>query len=121
MPFWRYPTKGRVKFLCTKKRIFNANYTIMATEKDLKLAAIQQARPDLYAQVETGKMSVQDAYNEVKRVQLGLSEFRGKNTKKKEFATDFKRIIQLHNPRWEELVQEIKKAYPLTWREFIKS
>jgi hypothetical protein len=106
--------------LSFKKPIFIPKYTFMATEKDLKLAAIRQARPELYEQVAAGKMSVQDAYNEVKRAQLGLSEFRGKNTKKKEFATDFKRIIQLHNPDWEELVVEIKKAYPLTWREFLK-
>ena len=51
-----------------------------------------------------GDMSLQDAYNESKRIQLGLSEFRGKNSKKKEFATDFKRIIQLHNPSSEDLI-----------------
>ncbi len=59
-------------------------------------------------------MNLQDAYNEAQRLQLGLTEFRGKNTKKKEFATDFKRIIQLHNPSSEEFIIEIKKVFPLT-------
>jgi hypothetical protein len=92
----------------------------MATQKDIKLLTVKQSNPILYEKVVKGEMSIQDAYNETKRIQLGLSEFRGKSTKKKEFATDFKRIIQLHNPSSEELVVEIKKAFPLTWKEFLK-
>ena len=92
----------------------------MATQKDIKLESIKNANPDLYNKVVRGELTVQDAYNETKRIQLGLNEFRGKNTKKKEFSTDFKRIIQLHNPSSDELIEEIKKAYPLTWRQFIK-
>lgn len=92
----------------------------MASPKDLKILTVKNSNPQLYEKVMKGEMSIQDAYNETKRIQLGLSEFRGKNTKKKEFATDFKRIIQLHNPSSEELIAELKKAYPLTWKEFIK-
>jgi hypothetical protein len=92
----------------------------MATEKEIKMQSVKTADPVLYEQVVKGEVKLQDAYNEVKRVQLGLNEFRGKNTKKKEFATDFKRIIQLHNPSQEELIEEIKKAFPLTWKTFLK-
>jgi hypothetical protein len=92
----------------------------MASTKDLKILTVKKSYPKLYEKVMKGEMSIQDAYNETKRIQLGLSEFRGKNSKKKEFATDFKRIIQLHNPSSEELVVEIKKAFPLTWKEFLK-
>lgn len=93
----------------------------MAKEKELKLLTVQRLDPALYEKVLKGEMSLHDAYNEVKRVQLNLSEFRGTNTKKKEFSADFKRIIRLHNPSPEELVEEIKKLYPLTWKEFIKT
>ena len=92
----------------------------MSNSKDLKLLTVKKCNPELYDKVVKGEMSIQDAYNETKRIQLGLSEFRGKSTKKKEFATDFKRIIQLHNPSSEELIAEIKKAFPLTWKEFLK-
>ena len=92
----------------------------MATQKDLKILTVKKVNPELYEKVMNGQMSIQDAYNETKRIQLGLSEFRGQNTKKKEFAVDFKRIIQLHNPSPEELIIEIKKAYPFTWKEFLK-
>lgn len=93
----------------------------MPSDKELKLLTIKKSNPTLYEQVINGSMSLQDAYNETKRVQLNLSEFRGTNTRKKEFATDFKRIIQLHNPTAEELVRELKKAYPFTWKEFLKA
>jgi hypothetical protein len=92
----------------------------MPSQKDIKLLTVKKGNPELYDKVVKGEMSIQDAYNETKRIQLGLSEFRGKSTKKKEFATDFKRIIQLHNPSSEELIAEIKKAFPLTWKEFLK-
>ena len=92
----------------------------MAIQKDLKILTVKKSNPDLYEKVMNGEMSIHDAYNETKRIQLGLSEFRGQNTKKKEFAVDFKRIIQLHNPSPDELIVEIKKAYPFTWKEFLK-
>jgi len=92
----------------------------MANQKELKILTIKNSNPELYAKVVSGQISIQDAYNETRRIQLGLSEFRGQNTKKKEFAVDFKRIIQLHNPSPEELIIEIKKAYPFTWKEFLK-
>jgi len=92
----------------------------MPAPKDLKILTVKNSNPALYEKVMKGEMSIQDAYNETKRIQLGLSEFRGQNTKKKEFAVDFKRIIQLHNPTSEELIAEIKKAYPYTWKEFLK-
>ncbi len=88
--------------------------------QEFKLLTVKKLNPELYDKVMAGGMGLQDAYNEAKRQQLGLSEFRGKSTKKKEFATDFKRIIQLHDPTPEELVAEIKKAFPLTYKEFLK-
>lgn len=88
--------------------------------KEIKIQYIKSSNPELYNQVVAGKLSLQDAYNEAKRLQLGLAEFRGKNTKKKEFSVDFKRLIALHNPTVDELVEEIKKAFPFTWKEFIK-
>jgi hypothetical protein len=92
----------------------------MAKEKELKLLTVQKLNPELYEKVMTGEMSIHDAYNEVQRVQLNLSEFRGTNTKKKEFGADFKRIVRLHDPSLEEVIEEIKKLYPLTWKEHIK-
>ncbi len=89
-------------------------------DKQFKIQMIKNANPEIYSLYETGKLSLQDAYNETKRIQLGLSEFRGSNSKKKHFAVDFKRIMALHNPSSEELIEEIKKAFPLTWKEFIK-
>ncbi len=81
----------------------------MASPKDLKILTVKNSNPELYEKVIKGDMSIQDAYNETKRIQLGLSEFRGKNSKKKEFSTDFKRIIQLHNPSSDERFAEIKE------------
>lgn len=92
----------------------------MKSNKELKILTVKKSNPKLYEKVMNGDMSIQDAYNETKRLQLGLSEFRGQNTKKKEFTVDFKRIIQLHNPSPDELIAEIKKAYPFTWKEFLK-
>jgi hypothetical protein len=92
----------------------------MAGGKELKMLTVKKGNPELHEKVVKGEMSLQDAYNEVKRVQLGLSEFRGSNSKKKEFAVDFKRIMQLHNPTPEELIAEIKKAFPFTYKEFLK-
>ncbi len=89
-------------------------------EKEMKLLTIQKLNPPLYEKVMQGEMSVTDAYNEAKRQQLNLSEFRGTNTKKKEFSTDFKRIMKLHDPSPMELIDEIKKAFPITWKDFIK-
>lgn len=93
----------------------------MEKGKELKMLTIQKNNPELHQKVLNGEMSLTDAYNETKRIQLGLSEFRGTNTRKKEFATDFKRIMALHNPTQEELINEIKKAFPLTWKTFIKA
>ena len=92
----------------------------MATSKDSKLLMIKKHHPELHQQVVDGKMSITDAYNESRRLQLGLAEYRGTNTRKKEFATDFKRMMTLHKPTQEELIAEIKKAFPLTWKTFIK-
>jgi len=92
----------------------------MGKGKEYKMLYVKQNNPELHGKVVAGEMSLTDAYNETQRVKLGLSEYRGRNTKKKEFATDFKRIIALHNPSQEELIEEIKKAFPLTWKEFIK-
>jgi hypothetical protein len=92
----------------------------MKSNKELKILTVKKLNPELYEKVMKGDMSIQEAYNETKRLQLGLSEFRGQNTKKKEFALDFKRIIQLHNPSPDELITEIKKAFPFTWKEFLK-
>src|SRR5689334_17083594 len=90
------------------------NFINMPGEKEIKIQYIKKYNSELYEKVLNGSLSLQDAYNETKRIQLGLSEYRSKNTKKKEFAVDFKRIIALHNPSPEELIAEIKKAYPLT-------
>jgi hypothetical protein len=68
----------------------------------------------------TGEMSITDAYDEAKKIQSHLSEFRGPNTKKKQFATDFRRIIKLHDPSIEEVIDEFKRAFPLTWKEYLK-
>lgn len=92
----------------------------MAKEKELKLITVQKLSPELHQRVLLGEMSVNDAYNEVKRAQLGLTEFRGPNSGKKNFATDFKRIVKLHDPTPDDLVSEIKKLFPMTWREFLK-
>lgn len=92
----------------------------MEKGKELKLLTIKKANPELHQKVLDGIMSLTDAYNETKRIQLGLSEYRGTNTKKKEFSTDFKRMMTLHDPSPEELIAEIKKAFPLTWSTFIK-
>lgn len=93
----------------------------MAKQKEYKLLTIKKADQKLYEKVMNGEMSLHDAYNEVRRVQLDLSEYRGTNTKKKEFIVDFKRIIDLHQPTPEELIAEIKKAYPFTWQQFLKN
>lgn len=93
----------------------------MAKEKEAKLLTIQRLNPILYQKVMNSEMSITDAYNETKKVQLGLSEFRGTNTKKKEFATDFRRIIKLHDPSIEEVIDEFKRAFPLTWKQYFKS
>lgn len=93
----------------------------MAKEKESKLLTIQRLNPALYEKVMKGEMSITDAYNETKRIQLGLSEFRGTNTKKKDFATDFRRIIKLHDPSIEEVIEEFKRAFPLTWKEYFKA
>ena len=91
----------------------------MSKQKELKLLTIKRENPELYEKVMNGEMSMHEAYNETRKKQLNLSEFRGTNTRKKEFATDFKRLIDLHDPTTEELIAEIKKAFPITWREFI--
>lgn len=91
----------------------------MERGKELKMLTIKKHNPALHQEVLEGKMSITDAYNETKRVQLGLSEYRGTNTKKKEFATDFKRMMTLHKPSEEELIAEVKKAFPFTWKKFI--
>ncbi len=93
----------------------------MEKGKSLKLETIMKNNPELHKKVLSGEMTITDAYNETKRIQLGLNEFRGTNTKKKEFATDFKRMMALHDPTQEELINEIKKAFPLTWKTFIKA
>ena len=93
----------------------------MAKEKEIKLITVQKLNPELYEKIINGQMNVNDAYNEVKRQQLGLTEFRGTNSRKKDFAADFKRIVKLHGPTEEELVEEIKKLYPFTWKEFLKN
>jgi len=92
----------------------------MEKGKEYKMLYVKQYNPELHEKVVAGQMSLTDAYNETKRVKLGLSEYRGTSTKKKEFATDFKRIIALHNPSQDELIVEIKKAFPLTWKSFLK-
>ena len=91
----------------------------MPKQKELKLLTIKKDNPDLYKKVMNGEISLHEAYNETRKKQLNLSEFRGTNTRKKEFSVDFKRLIDLHDPTMEELIAEIKKAFPLTWKEFI--
>jgi hypothetical protein len=92
----------------------------MEKGREYKMLYVKQHNQELYDRVMAGQLSLTDAYNEIKKVKLGLSEYRGANTKKKEFATDFKRIMTLHKPSEEELIDEIKKAFPFTWKEFLK-
>ena len=92
----------------------------MAKAKDVKLLTVKRENPDLYDKVMNGEISLYKAYNEIQRLKLNLSEFRGTNSRKNEFAVDFKRIIQLHDPSPAELIEQIKKAYPFTWKEFLK-
>lgn len=92
----------------------------MEKGKEYKIQYLKQNNPELHGKVISGEMNLTDAYNETQRIKLGLTGYRGRNTKKKEFATDFKRIIALHNPSQQELIEEIKKAFPLTWKEFIQ-
>lgn len=69
----------------------------MSKESEIKLLTIKKGNIELYEKVVNKEISIQDAFNEIRRVQLGLSEFRGKATKKKEFSTDFKRMMSLHD------------------------
>lgn len=92
----------------------------MEKGKEFKMLTVKKINPELHQKVLDGTMNLTDAYNEAKRIQLGLSEFRGTNTRKKPFATDFKRMMDLHSPSQDELIAEIKKAFPMTWKTFIK-
>ena len=79
----------------------------VGTTRLKQLRSIENYRPELIADIETGKISVSAAY---KKVQSGFSK--PVKNKGSQFKTQFKKFLTSHNPTYDEIIGTIRSTYP---------
>ena len=95
----------------------------MPKSNEDKLVEIKQHSFELYNKVKFGDISVQDAYNQMGRELIKVTEFKGEGTKGKNkigLKTEFERLQKMYKPTMQEYMEEIKRLFPFTFKRDIK-
>jgi len=89
---------------------------------DIKLAEIQKYNPTLFLKVQRGEVNKVDAHNQVMEELLNVNERRGKGTKRTKIglSKEIKILDRRYKPTIKEWINEIKKLYPFTYKDYIK-
>jgi len=91
--------------------------------KEIKLAEIKKHNPTFHSKVMNGEMKLQQAYNEVMRDINSTTEYKGRGTKgqnKIGLSKEMDRIMKMYKPSLKELLDELKRLFPFTYKDKIK-
>ena len=88
-----------------------------------KLVEIKQHSFELYNKVQFGDIDVQDAYNQMGRELIKVTEFKGEGTKGRNkigLKTEFDRLQKMYKPSLANYLEELKRLFPFTFNRDIK-
>jgi hypothetical protein len=88
-----------------------------------KLVEIKQHSFELYNKVQFGDLSVQEAYNQMGRELIVVTEFKGEGTKginKVGLKEEFKRLQKMYKPSLSNYLEELKGLFPFTFKRDLK-
>ena len=91
--------------------------------KEIKLTEIKKHNPTLYSKVMNGEVKLQQAYNEVMGDINSTTEYKGRGTKgqnKIGLSKEMDRIMKMYKPSLKELLDELKRLFPFTYKDKIK-
>ena len=91
--------------------------------KEIKLAEIKKHNPTLHSKVMNGEVKLQQAYNEVMGDINSTTEYKGRGTKgqnKIGLSKELDRIMKMYKPSLKELLDELKRLFPFTYKDKIK-
>ena len=91
--------------------------------KEQKLKMIQKKSPELYDKVMKKELTTQQAYNEMYKDLMEVSEFKGEGTKgqnKIGLSKEVDRLNKMYKPTIEEWIEELKRLFPFTHQDKIK-
>ena len=95
----------------------------MSKSKDDKLIEIKQHSFELYNKVKFGDIELQDAYNQMGRELINVSEFKGEGTKGRNkigLKAEFDRLHKMYQPTISDYLEELKRLFPFTYQREIK-
>jgi len=95
----------------------------MSKSKDDKLIEIKQHSFELYNKVKFGDIELQDAYNQMGRELINVSEFKGEGTKGRNkigLKAEFDRLHKMYKPKLSDYLEELKRLFPFTYQREIK-
>ena len=95
----------------------------MGKSKKEKLIEIKQHSFELYNKVQFGDIELQDAYNQMGRELINVSEFKGEGTKGRNkigLKDEMDRLQKMYKPKLEEYLTELKRLFPFTFNREIK-
>ena len=90
--------------------------------KEQKLKMIQKKSPELYDKVMKKELTTQQAYNEMYKDIMNVSEFKGEGTKgsnKIGLDKEFDRLMKVYNHSCEQMLESLKKQFPLTFEKYL--
>ena len=94
----------------------------MPKSNEDKLVEIKQHSFELYNKVKFGDISVQDAYNQMGRELINVTEFKGEGTKGKNkigLKAEFERLQKMYKPSLANYLDELKQLFPFTFERDI--
>ena len=92
-------------------------------DKDIKLQEIKKHNPSLYADVVSGKVGLQEAYNQTMGELNKTSEYKGRGTKGRNkigLSKELDRIMKMYKPTITDLLNELKRLFPFTFNKHLK-
>ena len=90
--------------------------------KEMKLKMIQKKSPELYDKVMKKELTVQQAYNDMFKGIMEVSEFKGEGTKgtnKIGLDKEIEKLMKVYKPSCSQLLESVKKQFPLTFDKYI--
>ena len=90
--------------------------------KEQKLKMIQKKSPELYDKVMKKELTTQQAYNEMYKDLMEVSEFKGEGTKgtnKIGLDKEIEKLMKVYKPSCSQLLESVKKQFPLTFDKYI--
>ena len=91
--------------------------------KEQKLKMIQKKSPELYDKVMKKELTTQQAYNQMYKELLDVSEFKGEGTKgtnKIGLDKEIERLMKVYNPSCSQLLKSTEKQFPLTFKKYLE-